>query len=103
MPEENLETMPLAELGEQITRRASAADDKILGRIEEQEEVPSLCNDGEESGMEATERPDHRRCLISWAEAAPLEEIEKVWAYVQKLEPTVSGSDAEEVAAPAAA
>jgi len=73
------------------------------GRLEEQGEAPSLRNGGDGASVADPEGGDHRERLIKWAEDAPPEKIEKVWAFVQSLDRAASGSETKEVAAPAAA
>lgn len=89
------------EIGQTVPSKANSEPGD--GRLKEQGEAPSLRNDGEDADAAAPETVDQRQHLIRWAKKAPPEEIETVWAYVQGLDRPASGSEAEQIAAPAAA
>lgn len=73
------------------------------GHVEERKDEPPLRNGDEDAGAEAAEMPDYRGHLLRWAEDAPLDQVESVWAFIERLGPAESTSDPDQAEAPVAA
>jgi hypothetical protein len=90
------------DLGQQSQIGSRSEDSE--SHFEERTDVPPLRNGGEDAATKsASEEQEVRDRLANWAVAAPIEQVRRVLSYIESLEQAESGSDPEDLVAPAAA